>query len=173
MKLGRQHVIVSLMLLAGSIVYNIWVFTRPAPNRSAAATQPPASTPAPTSAAAPAAAFDPSHPQQLPDVELIRVPVWARNPFEHRGLKPAIVQTTAAETPSPASAPAADPEIASILHSPERRLALIDGRIVRVGDMVADSKVVDILPKAVVLESAARGRRTLALKSPGSGTKTP
>lgn len=167
MKFGRRHVIASLIMLAGSIVYNMWVFTRPAPNRSSAEAPPPTTMSA--SPTAPAAALDPSQVQALPGVELDRVPVWARNPFEHRRVMPAIEETATATPP----VAAADPEIASILHSPDRRLALIDGRIIRVGDTVDGSKVVDILPNAVVLESAARGRRTLALKRPGATTNTP
>jgi Tfp pilus assembly PilM family ATPase len=62
----------------------------------------------------------------------------------------------------------AEPElrIDSILFSPERRLAVVNGRIARAGDRIAGSRIVDIQPRAVVVESPARGRRTIEMRSP-------
>lgn len=45
------------------------------------------------------------------------------------------------------------PVVSSILFSPDRRVALVDGRIVSVGDRVGSSIVLDIEPRAVVLAS--------------------
>ncbi|HZM59184.1 MAG TPA: hypothetical protein VFB85_05290 [Vicinamibacterales bacterium] len=62
----------------------------------------------------------------------------------------------------------AEPElrIDSILFSPERRLAVVNGRIARAGDRIAGSRIVDIQPRAVVVESPVRGRRTIEMRSP-------
>jgi len=170
-KLGRQHVIASLVLLVASILYNVWVFTRPASGRTPA-DEPPTAVPQDAgSIGASRGAADPTQVRQLPDVALDRAPVWTRNPFEHSRLKPVAVEPPA---PAPvAEVPLADPHISSILHSPDRRLALIEGRIVRVGDMVAGAKVVDILPNAVVVESPERGRRALGLRQPGTTARVP
>ena len=62
----------------------------------------------------------------------------------------------------------AEPELRvdSILFSPERRLAVVNGRIARAGDRIAGSRIVDIQPRAVVVESPVRGRRTIEMRSP-------
>ena len=54
----------------------------------------------------------------------------------------------------------------SILFSPDRRLAVVNGRIARAGDRIGDSRIVDIQPRAVIVESPARGRRTIELRMP-------
>ena len=166
MKLDKRHMGVSVVALVGSIVYNVWVFTgsgaktaRPAasaPVEALPSTQPSSSGTAPV---------DPGQVKPLPDIALDRVPEWPRNPFENANQAPEVV--AAAEAAAPV--PEADPVVATILYSSDRRAAVIDGHIVRIGDMVGTSKVVDILPKAVIVDSPDRGRRTLEMK-PGSGT---
>jgi hypothetical protein len=44
-----------------------------------------------------------------------------------------------------------DASLATILYSPDRKLAIIDGRIVGVGDEVRGARVTDITPSAVFL----------------------
>lgn len=56
---------------------------------------------------------------------------------------------------------AALPQVQSILISPTRRVATIDGRTVRVGDMVGDARVARILENEVVL---SRGQERQVLK---------
>lgn len=167
MKLDRRHLIAALTLLVGSIIYNVWVFTRPASGTS------PAGPPVDTFAAAPApsggapAAFAPLDPAQvkpLPDVELDRLPDWPRNPFANLRPQEPVVDVAAAIV-----VPDADPVVATILYSAARRLAMVDGRIVRVGDRLGDATIVDIVPNAVIIESADRGRRSLTLRPPGTG----
>ena len=53
-------------------------------------------------------------------------------------------------TPIPVQAPAS--VLQSILISPQRRLAIINGRTVSIGDSVGDAVVVEILPYEVVLQ---------------------
>ncbi len=61
-------------------------------------------------------------------------------------------------TPKPAAPPAtpAPPVLQSILLSPQRRLAMINGRTVSVGEQVGDAQVVEILPYEVVLKRGAQ-----------------
>lgn len=54
-----------------------------------------------------------------------------------------------APTPAPVQAPAS--VLQSILVSPQRRLAVINGRTVGIGDHVGDAVVAEILPYEVVL----------------------
>lgn len=168
MKLDRRHMVVSVVLLVASIIYNVWIFTRPADGARPAASFAGGGQPAP-SAQEPSAAggpVDPAQVQELPDVALERPPQWPRDPFgSTHATAPdvAAVSDTALEV-----VPDPDPVVASILYSSDRRAAVIDGRVVRIGDMVGTSLVVDILPKSVVIESRDGGRQTLALKVPAA-----
>jgi hypothetical protein len=166
MTLDKRHMAGSVLMLVGAIAYNVWVFTRPVTRLAAA--------PAPVDVGAP-----PTGPQAgegtvalevpaLPDVELDRVPQWGRDPFEDMHDVPEVVETA---PPPPPPVVEADPVVASILYSTGRRLAVIDGRIVRPHDRVGNATVVDILPKAVVVEFADGERRTVQLQAPGTGRK--
>jgi hypothetical protein len=53
----------------------------------------------------------------------------------------------------------------SIFFLSGRRLAIVNGRIAGVGDRIGSSIVVEIQPRAVVLESPVRGRRTIELRA--------
>jgi len=54
--------------------------------------------------------------------------------------------------------------LGTILYSPDRRLAIIDGRIVGPGDDVRGARVVDITPDAVLLRDAQGRLRRLPLR---------
>jgi hypothetical protein len=56
-----------------------------------------------------------------------------------------------------------DAALGTILYSPDRRLAIIDGRIVGPGDEVRGARVIDITPTAVMLRDAKGHLRRLAL----------
>jgi hypothetical protein len=61
----------------------------------------------------------------------------------------------------------AEPELVvdTILFSAERRLAIVNGRIVQVGDRVgASATILDIEPQAVIVQSADGTKRTLGLR---------
>jgi hypothetical protein len=103
----------------------------------------------------------------LPDVALDRLPRWSRDPFDDMHDVPEVVEAA----PPPPPAVQADPAVSSILYSTGRRLALIDGRIVRPNDRVGSATVIDILPRAVVLESADGERRAVALQAPSTGRR--
>ena len=67
--------------------------------------------------------------------------------------------------PEPAPLPF-DAVLGSILYSPERKLAIIDGRIVQPDDDVRGARIVDITPTAVLLRDAGGRLRRLSLASP-------
>jgi hypothetical protein len=60
-----------------------------------------------------------------------------------------------------------DAELATILYGPDRKLAMVDGRIVGVGDVVRGARVVEITPNAVMLRDPQGRLRRLVL--PGGG----
>jgi hypothetical protein len=61
-----------------------------------------------------------------------------------------------------------DAVLGTILYSPERKLAIVDGRIVGVGDQVRGARIVEITPSAVLLRDAQGRLRELTL---GSGAR--
>ena len=162
MTLDKRHMAGSVLMLGAAIAYNVWVFTRPA-TRLAAAPAPIDIMGASSSgnAGEPSAASDLAQ-APLPDVEIERVPQWPRDPFEVMHKAPEVVEAAPAPPP-PVVQP--DPVVASILYSIGRRLAVIDGRIVRPNDSVGTATVIDILPTAVVLEFAGGDRRTVELQA--------
>jgi hypothetical protein len=56
-----------------------------------------------------------------------------------------------------------DASLETILYSSERRFAIIDGRIVGVGDLVRGARIVEISPTAVMLRDGEGRLRRLAL----------
>jgi hypothetical protein len=169
-KLDKRHLAVSLVLLVGSIVYNVWVFTRPddavSPAGGAQASSGVASF-AQEAGVGAAPVADLTQLPALPDVTLDRLPEWPRDPFMdmRREPEPVVVEV---QDSTPVAEP--DPVVASILYSASRRLAMIDGRVVRAGDVVGGVKVVEILRNAVIVESAVGGRRTLSMRHPETAT---
>jgi hypothetical protein len=163
----KRHHAGALMLLVAAIAYNVWAFTRPstsaAASRSVRVPAPVDALPAPTvaGASAPAPSLDPAQIPPVPDVALDLSPQWPRNPFENprRVVLPAVIDAAPV-------APPPEPEVvvATILYSPQRRLAMVNGRIAAIGDKVGSATIVDIQPKAIVLDSPTQGRRTIALR---------
>jgi hypothetical protein len=166
-KLGKVHLVLSLSLLAVSIVYNAWVWTRPARTTAPSRADAPlieglqASGPTVTGDAA-AEVIDPTTIPPVPDVGLDRAPEWPRNPF--LSTRRRVAETSPVASGEVATEP--DLVLASILHSAERRLAILNGRIVGVGDRVGSMTVRAIEPREVVVESSTGARRTLELRVP-------
>jgi hypothetical protein len=166
MKLGKPHLVASLAMVAASIAYNVWVFTSPS-RRSAmtASAAPLVDTVAPSGPVVTgqerAAPIDPTTIAPPPAVELSQTPEWRRNPFAGAW------QRRADADVAPSVPIEIEPDLAvqSILHSAERRLAVVNGRIVRAGDRIGSSTVVDIQPRAVVVESSRGARRVIELRN--------
>jgi hypothetical protein len=105
---------------------------------------------------------DPTTLPAPPDVELARAPQWSRNPFQRA--PPFRVEVVA--TPAIDIIDEPDMVVASILHSPQRRLAVVNGRIVGAGDRVGGSTILEIQPRAIIVESSRGVRRTVELHFP-------
>ena len=65
-------------------------------------------------------------------------------------------------TPSAPASPAGRPRLESVLIAPDRRIAVISGQRVQVGDRIYGAEVVSITEGAVVLRTG-QGSETLAL----------
>jgi hypothetical protein len=63
-----------------------------------------------------------------------------------------------------------DAVLGTILFSPDRKLAIVNGRIVGIGDDVNGARITDITPATVLLRDAQGRMRILTL---GQGTQTP
>jgi hypothetical protein len=170
MKMGKPHLIGSLLMMVAAIAYSVWSFT--AGSRSSAAVRP--AEPPPTALAEPPAggtpaalAVDPASLPPVPDVALDRLPQFPRNPFVP--VRPAaelpVVDVTAPVVEAPVEA---ELVVNGIMYAPPRLSAVVNDRRVGVGDRIGAETIVDILPNGVVVESPLRGRRTIEKRRPGS-----
>jgi hypothetical protein len=62
-----------------------------------------------------------------------------------------------------AAPPPVDVALSMILYSPERKLAIVNGLLVGIGDEVAGARIVDITPRTVTLRDVSRRLRSLTL----------
>jgi hypothetical protein len=162
MKAGKPQLFGSLAVLAAAIFSNVWAFTRP-PARPVASRGPAPVDALPT-LQTPAAAVDPLTIPAPQDVAMDAAPEWRLDPFTNVYEQKPAAPVQAGEAPPP---PEPEVTVASILYSGDRQLAIVNGRIVRVGDTIAGSTVVEIQPRAVVLDGGPRGRRAVPLRMPG------
>jgi len=89
-----------------------------------------------------------------PDVETLDVPP---RPIFRVMKEPVAVRSPRAEFSRPVLAAPPDVTVESILYGSDRRLAIVDGRIVTIGDVVGRFRIVDITPTAVVVADAQGG----------------
>jgi hypothetical protein len=173
--------LVGSTLYTGSTLLSRRAAATPARGARPAGAQTPgaAAQPAPAAAAAPAAAVPaPGATSQtappLPDAELV---AWRgtlgrgeRDPFFTLAEIDAMNRPAAAPRPVDAPPPPPPPTyvVKLIMMQGGSGRALIDGRVVREGDMLGDERVVEIVPDAVVLERG-RERRSLPLAKATSG----
>ena len=153
MTIRPAHLTFALAALAAAVLYNVWYFVlRPAePAASRRAIEQPL-VGAPGATPGGAAVRDPLSIPAPPAVDLASAPSWRRDPFlfgdESRTVARPVVRV----------AEPARPSVRTILFSANRRLAIVDGRIVGVGDAVGAYTVADIEKGAVVF-SAPSGAR--------------
>jgi hypothetical protein len=112
--------------------------------------------------------IDPTTVAAPPTVDLSNTPEWRRNPF-------ASVWQRQVEAPVAAAVhidTEPDLAVASILYSADRRLAVVNGRIVRAGDRIGSSTIVDIQARSIVVESSRGARRVVDLRAPQTRRET-
>ena len=99
----------------------------------------------------------PASALQTQRVDVVTAPEWTRDPF-------AKIASPAADQPvAPAQSA---PVVSTILFSSGRRMAIVDGRIVRPGDRVGSGVVRSIEPDAVVIADAGGRERRFAIERP-------
>lgn len=165
MKIRQRHLKIVLGLLALAALYNVWSFFG---RRTPTSGPPPApllSGPTPAAAAPAQPTIDPTTIPAPPVVDLKTTPSWVRDPFLLAG---ETRDEKIAQLSLPAPPNDQDPVVHSILFSPQRKLAVIQGRIYKVGDRVGRSEIVDIERAAVVIKTASGERRRVELQSPAA-----
>jgi hypothetical protein len=160
------------------------VVARSAVVRSPSAMQSPAVAPPGTGSAVvpPPVARRPAAPSPIPPKPVDR-PQVASSAVPARPVRRA-AQSSAGESGETVSPPQAEREalpyrmpaseialpfdavLGTILYAPERKLAIVDGRIVQIGDDINGARVVEITPTTVLLRDARGRLRRLGLGGP-------
>jgi hypothetical protein len=174
MTIRKSHLQIALAVLVLSVAYNFWVYLRPARPVQAGAADPSAleaqisratigsmDTPAAALQNRPGMGAVSSDLPAIgsiappPAIDLATPPSWKRDPFLFGN------ETRREAVPAAAAVP--DPIVRSILFSANRRLAVVDGKIVGIGDALGTSRVVDITRDAVVFKTASGEQRRVGL----------
>jgi hypothetical protein len=159
MKVQKHHLRIALRIalfvLVVAVLYNLSAYLRPAPRVLA-----PQPFQAPLIAASSGATgqIDPLSIRAPQDVDMARLPGFTRDPFLYGNESRQLVASAAVTVAGP------DPMVRSILFTTTRRLAIVDGKIVGVGDQVGRYKVVEIEQGAVVFGLAGGERRRVSLR---------
>jgi hypothetical protein len=90
-------------------------------------------------------------------VDVMTSPQWGRDPFAN---------DQRVDPQGPVAPKEPDPVVTSILFSSGRRVAMVDGRIVRAGDQVRTGIIRDIEPAAVVIVGRDGRERRVAIARP-------
>jgi len=163
MKVQKSHLRLAMFALGAAVLYNLWFFVlRPGPQAGARVT---ADQPLLESAAllpGASVSLDPVAIPAPPDIDMSTAPVLGRDPFLFGNES----RHVASEATRPILAP--DPAVRSILFSSTRRLAIVDGRIVGVGDTVGALTVTAIEQDAVVFTTSSGERRRVSVHAPSS-----
>lgn len=172
MKVGKPHLIASLIMMVAAIAYAISSFRSPATTTAARpAEPPPIGDVPPAGGGAPGAgqlaAIDPASIPPVADVALDRLPQFPRNPFVP--VRPPVADVPIVDVAPVVDAPVeAELVVNGIMYAPPRLSAVVNDRRVGVGDRIGAETIVDILPNGVVVESPQRGRRTIEKRRIGS-----
>jgi hypothetical protein len=128
---------------------------------------PPAAPPQPPPSVQPAL----QQPSRTPALELTPIPPPPAVPVRS---ETAIAEPPVAAARTPAAAPRPRPvddaplsfdgSLGTILYGADRKLAIVDGRIVQVGDDIRGARVVDITPDAVLFRDVQGRLRKLSLQ---------
>lgn len=161
MKVKKQHLQLAVAVVVVAVVWSVSSLLRrssPPPTQTAprGEQQPILARDRPRQARSTATTVDPASIPAPPSVDVAAGSSSVRDPFlfgsEGREVR---------EAPIPVGA---NPLVRSILFSSGRRLALIENRIVRVGDVVGDFRVVQIERDAVTFATPAGERRRVSIR---------
>jgi hypothetical protein len=129
----------------------------PIPNRTSPAMPPVAASKMPLMAPPPATAPPAVAAREEPRQPSAAVTPPARDTPARVGQEPA-----RARRPTPEAA-SFDAVLGTILYSPDRKLAIIDGRIVGPGDEIRGARILEITPRAVILRDGVGRLRQLTM----------
>jgi hypothetical protein len=155
MTIRRTHLAIALTALFAAVLYNVWYFViRPAAAVTSDARRSAFERPLAMNAgvAQGAGARDPLSIPAPARVDAASRPSWTRDPFLFGDESREVARPAA---PAPV---AVRPMVRVILYSAARRLAIVNGRTVGIGDLVGDYTVADIERDAVVF-TAPSGER--------------
>jgi len=160
MKVKKLHLQLAIGVLALAVLWSFWSIirgpARPTPLAADAGQTPLLAADRPGPARSTVQRIDPASIQAPPAIEGAAGSSSARDPFlfgdEVREVKEAPI------------ALGAEPVVRSILFSASRRLALIENRIVHVGDQVGDFRVIQIERDAVTFVAPNGERRRVVIK---------
>src|SRR5581483_3637974 len=88
-------------------------------------------------------------------------------PVQPRPVIPPVPKTSRPVEPKQEPVTAFDADLSTILYASDRKLAIVDGRIVGVGDTVRGARIVEITPTTVMLRDGQGKLRRLALAGTG------
>ncbi|MEW5983921.1 MAG: hypothetical protein AB1806_16330 [Acidobacteriota bacterium] len=161
MRVQKSHLRIALFLLGAAVLWAVASYFKPSAPVAA-----PARTSEPLLASAERGperdAVDPASIPAPPPVDLTSAPAWRRDPFLFGN------ESRDVTKPEPVRALSADPIVRSILYSTARRVALVENKIVGIGDHIGAFRVADIERTAVVFTSPTGERRRVGIHGPPS-----
>lgn len=166
MKVQKSHLQIAVFLLAAAVLYAVASYIRPS-----APTTPPTRGQEPLLGAdrrqvPDRDTVDPSAIPAPPEVDTSTAPGWRRDPFLFGHETRDVVRQ------DPVRLASADPLVRSILFSTTRRVALVENKMVGVGDAVGAFRVAEIERSAVIFTLPSGERRRVALHRPPPGGLT-
>jgi hypothetical protein len=164
MTLERRHLHIAIALLVAAVVYNVFTWARGRSTSVARADQQAPLLAGVVPQARPSTWFgetaaDPAAIPAPPRVDVSGTPRWSNDPFLAPGESRRAPVVAMAVQPD-----VADPVVRTILYAADRHLAIVDDRIVRVGDVVSAGTIVDIARDAIVVRTATGATRRVELR---------
>ncbi len=158
MKIEKRHLNLALVILLLAVAWNVSRFLGPATPR-VEDLRPILQGVQPPERAGSVNAVDPTTIPVAPAVAMEPAPTWPRDPFLATGesRRPRVPLAPVPMVSGP------EPVVRSILYSAGRKVALVDHRVVGVGDALGDGVVTDIQPDAIVIRTPSGQTRRVAI----------
>lgn len=157
MKVQRSHLRIAVVFLVAAVLYNVWSFMGPTTRTGAQLPQQPLIQTEVPPAATGQPAIDPATIPAPPEIDMAKAPSAARDPFLFGD------ETRDEQAQAARDEVIVDPTVRSILFSSSRKAAIVDSRMVSIGDSVGSLKVADIERDAVIFATAGGDRRRVTL----------